>query len=51
MLPLTPNAPKTGGDLKVADGGQDYPEKILREDHRNIRVWLQDGSNDQENPK
>ena len=35
----------------VPDGGQDYPEKILREDHRNIRVWLQDGSNDQENPK
>lgn len=35
----------------VGDGGQDYPEKILREDHRNLRVWLQDGSNDQENPK
>jgi enterochelin esterase-like enzyme len=33
------------------DGGQDYPEKILREDHRNIRVWLQDGSNDQENDR
>ena len=28
------------------DGGQDYPEKILRESHRNIRVWLQDGSED-----
>jgi enterochelin esterase family protein len=38
-------------DPSVPDGGQDYPEKILREDHRNIRVWLQDGSNDQENPK
>ena len=38
-------------DPAVADGGQDYPEKILREEHRNIRVWLQDGSNDQENPK
>ncbi len=38
-------------DPAVADGGQDYPEKILREDHRNIRVWLQDGANDQENPK
>ncbi len=38
-------------DPAVADGGQDYPEKILREDHRNLRVWLQDGSNDQENPK
>ena len=32
------------------DGGQDYPEKVLREPHRNIRVWIQDGSNDQENP-
>jgi enterochelin esterase family protein len=30
------------------DGGQDYPDKLLREDHRNIRVWLQDGSNDLE---
>jgi enterochelin esterase-like enzyme len=38
-------------DPAVPDGGQDYPEKILREDHRNVRVWLQDGSNDQENPK
>jgi enterochelin esterase family protein len=35
----------------VPDGGQDYPEKILREPHRNIRVWLQDGANDQENPR
>lgn len=35
---------------EVVDGGQDYPEKILREEHRNLRVWLQDGSNDQENP-
>ncbi|HYK40127.1 MAG TPA: alpha/beta hydrolase-fold protein [Candidatus Eremiobacteraceae bacterium] len=33
-------------DLANADGGQDYPEKILREAHRNIRVWLQDGSED-----
>jgi len=32
------------------DGGQDYSDKILREPHRNIRVWLQDGSNDLENP-
>jgi enterochelin esterase-like enzyme len=31
------------------DGGQDYPEKVLREPARNIRVWLQDGSQDQEN--
>src|SRR6202040_1905496 len=29
------------------DGGQDYPDKVLREPKRNnIRVWLQDGSND-----
>jgi len=38
-------------DPSVPDGGQDYPEKILREPHRNIRVWLQDGANDQENPR
>jgi enterochelin esterase family protein len=31
------------------DGGQDYPEKILREPKRNLRVWLQDGANDMEN--
>jgi enterochelin esterase-like enzyme len=31
------------------DGGQDYPEMILREPKRNIRVWLQDGSGDLEN--
>jgi enterochelin esterase-like enzyme len=28
------------------DGGQDYPDKILREPKRNIRVWVQDGSDD-----
>ena len=33
-------------DPSVADGGQDYPEKVLHEAKRNIRVWLQDGSND-----
>jgi enterochelin esterase-like enzyme len=38
-------------DPTVPDGGQDYPEKILREPHRNIRVWIQDGANDQENPR
>jgi enterochelin esterase family protein len=38
-------------DPAVPDGGQDYPEKVLREPQRNIRVWLQDGSNDQENPR
>jgi enterochelin esterase family protein len=37
-------------DPAVPDGGQDYPAKVLHEPHRNIRVWLQDGSNDQENP-
>ncbi len=31
---------------QLTEGGQDYPFKILREPHRNIRVWLQDGSND-----
>jgi len=30
----------------IPDGGQDYPDKILREPKRNIRVWLQDGSED-----
>src|SRR6266403_5335700 len=33
-------------DPSNPNGGQDYPEKILREPHRNIRAWLQDGSND-----
>lgn len=36
-------------DPKIPDGGQDYPEKVLREPKRNIRVWLQDGANDLEN--
>ncbi len=36
-------------DPYVLDGGHDYPEKILHESKRNIRVWLQDGSNDLEN--
>ena len=31
-----------------SDGGQDYPDKVLRESKRNIRVWLQDGSDDLE---
>ncbi len=34
----------------IVDGGQDYPEKVRREEHRNIRVWLQDGANDLEIP-
>jgi len=38
-------------DPAVADGGQDYPDKILREPKRNIRVWLQDGSEDLDNPR
>ncbi len=38
-------------DPNVPDGGQDYPEKILREPHRNLRAWLADGSNDQENER
>ena len=38
-------------DPAIPDGGQDYSDKILREPKRNIRVWLQDGSNDLENPK
>jgi enterochelin esterase-like enzyme len=33
-------------DPAIPDGGQDYPDKILREPKRNIRVWLQDGSED-----
>ena len=36
-------------DPAIADGGQDYPEKVLHESKRNIRVWLQDGSEDLEN--
>jgi len=38
-------------DPSIPDGGQDYPDKILREPKRNIRVWLQDGSNDLETEK
>jgi enterochelin esterase family protein len=35
-------------DPAVADGGQDFPEKVLHESHRNLRVYLQDGSEDLE---
>jgi enterochelin esterase-like enzyme len=35
----------------VPDGGQDYPEKVLRESHRNLRIWLQDGAEDMENER
>ena len=38
-------------DPTVAEGGQDYAEKVLRESKRNLRVWLQDGSEDQENSR
>jgi enterochelin esterase-like enzyme len=38
-------------DPRVPDGGQDYPEKVLREAKRNLRVWLQDGAEDQEQPR
>ena len=38
-------------DPAVPDGGQDYPEKILHEGHRNLRVWVEDGNNDQENER
>jgi len=36
-------------DPAIPDGGQDYPDKVLRESKRNIRVWLQDGSRDMQN--
>jgi enterochelin esterase-like enzyme len=35
-------------DPAIPDGGQDFPDKVLREPKRNIRVWLQDGSGDLE---
>lgn len=38
-------------DPGIPDGGQDYPEKVLRESRRKLRVWLQDGSEDQENDR
>ncbi len=38
-------------DPALHDGGQDYPDKILREPKRNVRVWLQDGAEDMENPR
>ncbi len=31
-------------DPAIPDGGQDFPNKVLREQKRNIRVWLEDGS-------
>ena len=38
-------------DPAVPDGGQDYPEKVLHEPHRNLRVWIEDGNNDMENER
>jgi len=38
-------------DPAVPDGGQDYPDKVLHEPHRNLRVWVEDGDNDMENPR
>lgn len=32
-------------------GGAAYPLKVRRDPKRNIRVWLQDGADDQENPR
>ena len=32
-------------------GGAAYPVKVRREPKRNIRAWLQDGAEDQENPR
>ena len=31
------------------DSGQAYPSKVRKEPKRNIRIWIQDGSNDLEN--
>ena len=33
---------------EVTSGGQDFPDLVLRGPKRNIRVWTQDGANDQE---
>jgi enterochelin esterase-like enzyme len=38
-------------DANVPDGGQDFSDKVLRESKRNIRVWLQDGSQDIESDR
>jgi enterochelin esterase-like enzyme len=38
-------------DPSAQDGGQDYPEKVLRESKRNIRIWMQDGSEDIESDR
>ena len=38
-------------DSSVEDGGQDFPDKILREPKKNLRVWIEDGAEDMENPR
>jgi enterochelin esterase-like enzyme len=38
-------------DPKNSDAGQDYPDKVLREPKRNLRVFLQDGADDMENDR
>jgi enterochelin esterase-like enzyme len=38
-------------DPAISEGGQDFPDKVLREEKRNLRVWLQEGSEDQENSR
>ena len=38
-------------DPKNPDGGQDYPDKILREPKRSLRIFLQDGAEDMENDR
>jgi enterochelin esterase-like enzyme len=38
-------------DPNNPDGGQDYPDKVSREPKRNVRVWMQDGSNDHEDAR
>src|SRR6266851_1738675 len=38
-------------DPKNPDGGQDYPDKVLHEPKRNLRIFLQDGAEDMENDR
>jgi enterochelin esterase family protein len=38
-------------DPRNPDGGQDYPDKVLREPKRNLRILLQDGAQDMENDR
>jgi hypothetical protein len=35
----------------LPDGGQDYLDKLLQETHRNILVWLQNGSDEHEHQR